>query len=325
MLKRIGFLSVICLLLLTPLTAAKEYRYVDMHLHYLNFVQQSQGFDALLSQMNRQGVAQSVIFGMPYSIEVTERSINNPTYYLNDDSRVYWDSLTDALVIHDYLKLSSVDQQRFLLFIGGANTNNINSARELESLLKMYPGKIKGIGELMFRHDFLTWKSGETAPTPDGATADAIFDLAARNRLPVLLHHNMTSLRSTAPIYLPEMKRALQKHPDTKLIWAHVGQSYYLHVDNLPAIVDGLLAGYRNLYFDLSWVVFEQDIAKDDDSLRQWAKLLQKYPDRFMIGTDSVGSFDNYNIRKYDRLLDLLDSETAANVAHRNILRLLPQ
>ena len=302
---------------------AKSYSYVDMHLHYLNFVQQTQGFEAMLAKMDEQGVTNSVVFGMPYNIVVNEQAVNNPNYYLSDDSKVFWYPLTDILVMDDYLKLSPDQQRRIYPFLGGANTGNKNSAREMERVLQMYPGKFKGIGELMFRHDFLTWKAAEPAPLPNSAAADAIFKLAAKYDLPVIIHHNMTSLRSQEPIYWPELETALANNRQTKVIWAHAGQSYYLHVNNLTAILEKALAGNPNLYIDLSWVVLEQDVIKTPDSMKEWAKLLNQYPDRFMIGTDTVGSFENYNIRKYDQLLDLLDETTAQKVARGNFLRLI--
>ena len=300
---------------------ARDYKYIDTHLHYLNFVEQTQGFAALIKKLDEQNVDKSVIFGMPYNIVVTEKSVNNPTYYLSDDSKVFWYGMTDILLMDDYLKLSPDQQKRFYPFICGANTNNINSAQEIEHLLDMYPGKWKGIGELMFRHDYLSWKAGEDIPTPNNAAADAIFNLAARRNLPVILHQDMTSMRSTMPIYKFEMETALQKHPTTHIIWAHVGKTYNTNVDNLIGIADELLEKYPNLSFDLSWIVFEEDIDKDDASLQAWAALLQKYPKRFLIGTDTVGNFDNYNIRKYDRLLDLVDDNTARAVSHDNFLR----
>lgn len=323
MLKKIIGQLLLIAFILPSYTLAGDYSYIDMHLHYMDFVQQTQGFDVLLTKMDEQGVSNSVIMGMPYSIQITESSVGDPVSYLSDDSKVFWYPLTDIFMMDDYLKLSPEDQKRFYPFLGGANTNNINSARELERVLEMYPGKFKGIGELMFRHDFLTWKSAEPPPLPDNAAADAIFKLAARYSLPVVIHHNITSMRSRDPIYLPELERALQNNPATNIIWAHAGQSYYVHVDNLCSILDDALASYPNLYIDLSWVVLDQDILKTQQTLKNWVHLIERYPERFLIGSDIVGFFDTYNIRRYDPLLDSLKETTARGLARENFLRLI--
>jgi hypothetical protein len=49
-------------------------------------------------------------------------------------------------------------------------------------------------------------------------------------------------------------------------------------------------------------------------------------PTRFVIGSDTVGVFDQYKttLQRYYLLLDALKPETARKVAHDNFLALLP-
>ena len=56
-----------------------------------------------------------------------------------------------------------------------------------------------------------------------------------------------------------------------------------------------------------------------------WSILIEKYPDRFMIGTDKVGHWNSYPIEvtKYYSLLDQLSPETAEKVCRGNALRLI--
>ena len=121
----------------------------------------------------------------------------------------------------------------------------------------------------------------------------------------------------------------MRKNPETTFIWAHVGISNSLHVDNLPEIAAELLDTYPNLYFDLSWLVYDNEIAKNGELSQTWVALIEKYPDRFMIGSDFVGHFKpveayRKEIRKYDLLLNALKPTTAVKVARENFLRLLP-
>lgn len=80
----------------------------------------------------------------------------------------------------------------------------------------------------------------------------------------------------------------------------------------------------RYLHNGKGGVFIEEYIAKTEKSLDQWARLIRKYPDRFMIGTDVVGHWTQYkvNIEKYYVLLDRLPKEVAQNLSYGNILRL---
>ena len=115
-------------------------------------------------------------------------------------------------------------------------------------------------------------------------------------------------------------------HPNTRIIWAHAGISRRIVIPNHTDILRRLLGQYRNLAIDLSWVIFEQEIAPGGALDRRWASLIEEYPGRFVIGSDTVGSFAQYQptLQRYYVLLDALRPETARKVAHDNFLALLP-
>ena len=56
-----------------------------------------------------------------------------------------------------------------------------------------------------------------------------------------------------------------------------------------------------------------------------WAALIEKYSDRFMIGSDKVGHWETYpdEIGKYYMLLDKLSPETAKKLCRENVLSLI--
>jgi hypothetical protein len=74
-------------------------------------------------------------------------------------------------------------------------------------------------------------------------------------------------------------------------------------------------------------VIFEQEIAPENVLDKSWAKLVEEYPTRFVIGSDIVGTFEQYKptVQRYYALLDVLKPETARKVAHDNFLALLPK
>ena len=201
----------------------------------------------------------------------------------------------------------------------------MNAAPLLRRLLEEFPGRIAGIGEIMCRHDDLTALTYGEPPRADNPAMLPVYDLAAEMRMPVLIHHNIAPSYAREPLYLQEMENALRHNRKARIIWAHVGVSRRVEVLNLPEIADNALRRHKNLYFDISWLVFENYIARDDASLDVWAALLSRHPDRFMIGTDVVGHWETYprNITKYRPLLARLSPETAAGVSRGNILRLV--
>lgn len=172
------------------------------------------------------------------------------------------------------------------------NPNDRNAVDNIRQLLELYPGEIYGIGELMSRHDDLTALTYGEPPRADHPVFLAIYDLAAEKGLPVLIHHNIAGAYIDDPIYLEELERALEHNRKTNIIWAHVGISRRVEISNLVEMADGLL---------------------------------DKHPDRIMIGSDKVGHWATYpgEIAKYYPLLDLLSDATARKVSHENILKLV--
>ena len=65
---------------------------------------------------------------------------------------------------------------------------------------------------------------------------------------------------------------------DARVLWAHAGMSA------TPATIDGLLARHPNLWVETA---LRGDIATGGRLDPEWAALFARYPDRFMIGTDT--------------------------------------
>lgn len=309
-----------------------SYDIVDSHLHYTDFLEKTDGFPSLIEAMDMAGVSQSVIFGMGIAKQWDDTLKKAPSYYLSNDSRCYYYSGTDFIVAEELLAQPASTQERFFPFICGINGNDRFAADHIRQLLKLYPNFWCGIGELMSRHDDLTALTYGEPPHVDHPAFLDVFDLGAEEGLPVLVHHNITAQSSEEVLYLEELETALAHNRDCKIIWAHVGISRRVEVQNLVRIADDLLARNSNLWIDISWVVYDYyfldafpDQYHDGDTLDDWAALIEKYPDRFMIGTDKVGHWGTYpaEVVKYYTLLDKLQPETARRLCRDNILSLV--
>ena len=58
---------------------------------------------------------------------------------------------------------------------------------------------------------------------------------------------------------------------------------------------------------------------------KRWVSLIEEFPTRFVLGSDSVGFFDQYTptLQRYYVVLDALKPATAKLVAHDNFQRVL--
>ncbi|MCL2037052.1 MAG: amidohydrolase [Oscillospiraceae bacterium] len=300
----------------------RRYNIVDAHLHYLDFTQETEGLEKLVLEMDKAGVSRAVLFGMPMAKQWDEHAPNMPAYYLSNDSRSYYYSATDYIMMAHLERQPDEIKDRFYPFICGINPNDKYAAKYIKQLLDTYPGQFYGIGELMSRHDDLTALTYGEPPRANHPAMLEIYDLAAEYSLPVMVHHNVAGYFSDDPIYLEEMRQALAHNRNTKIIWPHVGISRRIEIPNLIEITREMLTENDNLYYDISWIVFEEYVLKD---LEGWAELIGEFPERFMVGSDIVGRWGRYaeEVTKFYALLDLLDDETAQMVSAKNIVNLV--
>lgn len=318
--------------LFVPALASAERVYTDAQLHYVNFVQETDGMDALFEAMDAGNIRDVAIMGLGVAKKWEESAPKEPRYYMGDEAPVYYYSATDALLAEAVQALPAERRARLHPFITGFNPTDLNAVNHIRLMLELYPGLWKGIGEILTRHDDLTALTKGETPRANHPALMKVYALAAEENLPVLLHSNITSKREREPIFLEELEEALTENPDTTFIWAHAGTSAEIHryqerVRDLYDIVATLLAENDNLYIDLSWTVLETYLLDDGEPHADWVALAEQYPDRFMIGTDLVGRFDNLaeNIRSFDVFLDALSDEIADRVARTNLLALLPE
>ena len=102
--------------------------------------------------------------------------------------------------------------------------------------------------------------------------------------------------------------------PGLTIIWAHAGMS------EPPEVIGPMLERYPNLYTDTSYR--EHDILGDGDIESRWRDLIMRYPDRFMVGSDT---WVNSQWESYEALIELnrhwlskFPREVAEKIAYRN-------
>ena len=310
-----------------PEKADYKYRINDAHCHYVNFIQNTDGIDVLLEQMDNAGVDNIVLFGLSITKLWAVFDPVRPVYYDDNDSPAYYYAFTDVILAEAIEKLSKKQKDRIYPMICGFNPVDKNGLDHIKRMVEMYPDLWVGIGEVFFRHDDLTRMIYGRNATANYAAMEPVYKYAAEKNLPMWIHSDIGDPVSNKPTFLFEMEEAIKNNPKTKIVWCHIGDTRDVNIKGLPETTIRLLKTYPNLYYDISWVVFEQIIAPEGKPDPEWVAIFEQFPERFMVGTDKIGGFSDYiqTIRKYDILFDALTPETAKKLASENIFELLPK
>jgi len=179
------------------------------------------------------------------------------------------------------LELADLKPENFLAIwspyrTGGDWSNWAYDPGVLERARSALAGRrYQGIGELHLIGGF--------APKPHSEVIRGLFRLAASHDIPILLHTEFSQ-----PDYLIRLCR---EHPGTRILWAHAGGLLK------PDQVEEVLSGCPNVWTELSardpWRFVNNPIATADGRLLpEWRTLIERYQDRFMIGSDPVWPVD---------------------------------
>jgi hypothetical protein len=286
-------------------TPAGTDTFTDSHFHLTNYIQQGIDVRAFLKIMGTR-VSRSTLFGIPLQQQWSYANSGDfaPTYYLQTDAPLYYYSFTDAYIASTYRGLSASDQARLDPMITGFNPADMYGVDHIRRVLKAFPGVFTGIGEFSIHKEFVSAKvSGETASLTNPAL-DRILAFAAEAGLVVILHSDIDmpfAKVDAEPVYLSQMKALLKRHPKTSIIWAHMGLGRIVHPVQVSAaaaerspghigIVEGMIQdpALKHVNFDISWDEVAKYAVASPEATARAAAMFNKYPDRFLFGTDTV-------------------------------------
>ncbi len=331
------FLSALLVLASTPAFAqSTDYLFNDSHFHLTNYVQEGVDVRDFLKTMGNK-VGRVALFGIPLQQQWSYRVDGDraPTYYLNSDAPLYYYSFTDAWIAQQYKSLTKEEQARFDPMITGFNPTDMYAADHIRRVLRAFPGVFSGIGEFSVHKEFVSAKvSGETASLQDRAL-DRVLDLAAEAGLVVLFHCDVDApfpKQGAEPAYAEQIKALLKRHPNTTIIWAHIGVGRIVRpVKDQAAIVEDIVKDdeLKNVYFDISWDEVAKYVVATPESTQHAAAVVNKYPDRFLFGTDEVAPPDQQKYlrvyQQYEPFWKLLTPEASAKVRKQNYERLFDE
>jgi len=313
--------------------AAPAYEMDDSHFHLTNYVQEGITAKQFLNIMGDR-CGRSTLFGIPLQQQWSYRVSGDdaPTYYLDTDSPLYYYSFTDAYIAMQYRSLTAKEQARFDPMITGFNPTDMYAADHIRRVLQTFPGVFTGIGEFTIHKEFVSSKiSGDVASLTDPAL-DRILDFAGEAGLVVILHNDVDrpiAAKGSEPVFLTQIKDLFRRHPNTSIIWAHVGVGRIVQpVENHAAMLESMLSdpAFNHVCFDISWDETAKYILATPEATKRSIDLLNKYPDRFLFGSDTVApaSPEKYYAvyEMYQPLWNGLAPETSRKVRMGNYERL---
>lgn len=339
--KKVALVAGGMLLLLAwlPAIRAQTLPLVDTHAHFQTIGSRdlNASHKATLENMDRMNVALSLLMPPPFSAE---------------GMRAFYD-------IEDLLFTTRESPGRFAL-LGGSSLNIMIHTTSPSAVDEAVRARFRtrameivrlgavGFGEMAIMHVSIPamgpQHAYESVPA-DHPLLLLLADIAAENNIPIDLHFDLVPEDMPLPevlrpnplnpprldANLPAFKRLLTHNLKTRFVWVHVGFEPLLTRE--PELVRQMLREHANLYMSFR---LNRGAPKPAATLAQngrvkdpWVRLIEDFPDRFMLGSDSFyaregiarGSSDEgwSNLRS---LITQLPEKLAPRVASENALRL---
>jgi hypothetical protein len=234
-----------------------------------------------------------------------------------------------------YKSLTLEQRARFDPMITGFNPTDMYAADHIRRVLLTFPGVFSGIGEFTIHKEFVAAKvAGEVASLQDPAL-DRILNFAAEVGLVVLIHNDIDApfaREGSEPAHLNQIKAVFRRHPNATIIWAHSGVGRVVrpikdHARNIEQMLRD--PDFRHVVFDISWDEVAKYVVSSRETTRIVADLINRYPDRFLFGTDEVAPSDQARYLKvfhqYEPLWKLLDVGASRKVRLENYQRIFDE
>lgn len=311
-----------------PASAAGDsYLFNDEHFHLTNYIQKGLSARDYLKMMGDK-IGRSALFGIPLQQTWAHENSGTfaPTYYLQSDAPLYYYSFTDAVIAQTYLKLTPQERARFDPMITGFNPADMYGVDHIRRVLETFPGVFEGIGEFSVHKEFVSSKIAGNGASLSNPALDRILDFAGQAGLLVIIHCDIDTPfddPEKEPIYLSQMKALLRRHPNVTIIWAHTGLGRVVrpvgnqastiptrnpnHIELLTDMLQDPVL--KHLYFDISWDEVAKYAISSPETEKRVAALLNKFPDRFLFGTDVVNPKDQETVLRVFHLWDRVFAE----------------
>jgi predicted TIM-barrel fold metal-dependent hydrolase len=134
------------------------------------------------------------------------------------------------------------------------------------------------------------------------------------------------------PAYLDQMISLFRRHPQTRMIWAHVGLGRIIRpVKDYGKMIEEILKdpGCKHVLFDISWTETAKYLAETPETVDRVARIINDYPDRFLFGTYEVAPKEQQSYLKiltmYEPLLKKLEPAAREKLLKKNYERIFDE
>ncbi|MBC8179378.1 MAG: amidohydrolase family protein [Deltaproteobacteria bacterium] len=325
-----------------PEKKSTELIYVDTHNHLvgrrvMGRYDLEKSARIAIEAMDATGVKLNLLMPMPQTV--------------NQDLQLYFE---------DFLPIVEQYPNRFAALGGGGSLNvmiqqALREGHVTTAMEKKFDARASelarkgavGFGEMTAEHFSMTEKHPYEKAPPDHPLFLRLADLAAKHDLPVDIHMEaipeempMPSRFQSPPnprILKPNIAafgRLLAHNRKAKIIWVHMGW------DNMGkrtiALTRRLLEENPNLYISIRIASGMQErkvvkptfpLDKNGQLKQEWLELFQKFPDRFLIGSDEIIKPANNHpsagsIRSTASMLEQLPKKLKSHIGYENAYRL---
>lgn len=310
---------VLSMLLAAPPAQAEKGQWIDVHVHPMGDKGNAVDFDQLgltmVSVMDNTNMMSMVVMPPPGpnpKLDITEDLATMKAKYGPRFAIMAAGSLNKMLV--DTAKTGVVSdeaKQRFEAFA--------------EDVLAK--GAI-GFGEIAALHISHTPTHTFLQVPPDHPLMLLLADIAARHDVPIDLHCDPIpeDMDTPSEFYsklnpprlkgnLAAMEKLLAHNRKAKIVWAHLGSHPTSFLP--PQLARELLGRHPNLYFSIRTGVGSKPhyILQNGSVDKNWIAVLQDFPDRFVIGTDSFIIAHNFTGGNAVRTLAMIGDKTRGSVS----------
>ena len=293
---------------------------VDSHLHFRPFGGSPIPHQDLTRMLKNAGIRYANVFGIGQTLPYD----SSCTYYLNCPGTPVIPNLKNDIINAENVSEFPVQVPRLTMSMSFADLAKPHTVKRGMAVLdEEFPGLFKWMGELNLVKQAL-FSNGHRPVTLEEIRGWAPFMAALRERnMPIGLHGDLGE--NGAPTkYLDLITEVVQRYPDNKVVWLHMGLSKELtdiDPDQHIKILSNLLDEHPNMMVDLSWrVIYDNYFAKP--SVRaKYVPFINKYSRRILPGTDFVASddktFDSYleELKATSFIYQFVDDNAFRNIA----------
>lgn len=266
---------------------------------------------------------------------------------IKSDGPLYYNTMVDDQTAEAFRALKDHDKPRFDPMVTGLPLGDMRSSELLLDKVRRNKGVFTGVGEITVYKEWVQEKVGISLQADLQSRACALIKLmntCGVIGMPVVLHCDVDVMpwdrKFNGPAHFENICNFMRSTEckNTTIIWAHAGGlgKYSRIRDGHLDLLEKVLSdpNMNHVFFDLSWDTVARQLTMDKDEkladpakINQLVTLLERFPTRFLFGSDSlspnsVAIWQGTELA-YDAVFKLLKSDTANAIKKGNYERLI--